>query len=90
MSSKRETAAIAGVGVVACAACCAGPIMGVLAAIGIGTAAGVALFGVVAVVVGVAAAVFVVVRRRRRQAAGCSVPVGLSVPVAFGETRGRL
>ena len=36
--------AIVGVGAVACAACCVGPILGSLTAIGLGTAAGVALF----------------------------------------------
>jgi hypothetical protein len=44
MSRKKENTAIVGVGVVACAVCCAGPILGVLAAIGLGTAAGFALF----------------------------------------------
>ena len=66
MSRKKENAAIVGVGVAACAVCCAGPILGVLAAIGLGTAAGFALFGTVAIVVGAAAAAFVMVRRRRR------------------------
>ena len=44
MSAKKENTAIMGVGVAACAVCCAGPILGVLAAIGLGTAAGFALF----------------------------------------------
>jgi hypothetical protein len=55
--------------------CCAGPILGFLAAIGLGTAAGVALWGVGALVVGAALTVFVVVHRRRR-AASCA-PVGV-------------
>ena len=45
MRTVKENATIIGVGVAACAACCAGPILGVLAAIGLGTAAGIALFG---------------------------------------------
>ena len=44
-AKKKENAAIVGVGVAACAVCCAGPILAVLAAIGLGTAAGFALFG---------------------------------------------
>ncbi len=36
MSASKENAAIVGVGAVACAVCCAGPILGILAAIGPG------------------------------------------------------
>lgn len=70
MSVKKENVAIVGVGAVACVACCAGPILGFLAAIGLGTAAGFALFGTVALPVG-ALAIVIVVRRRRRRAASC-------------------
>ena len=52
MSAKKDNATIVGVGVAACAACCAGPILGVLAAIGLVTAAAFALFGTFAVLVG--------------------------------------
>lgn len=69
MSTKRESAALVGVGAAACAVCCAGPILGFLAAIGLGTALGAAIWGVGALVVGAVVAVFVVVRRRRRAAA---------------------
>jgi mercuric ion transport protein len=75
MSGKRDGAALVGVGAAACAVCCAGPILGFLAAIGLGTAAGAAVFGVSALVVGAAIAAFVVVHRRRR-AASCA-PVGV-------------
>lgn len=78
MKIKRENAAIVGVGAAACAACCAGPIIGLLAAIGLGTAAGFAMFGSIALLVG-AIAVIVVVRRRRRRAASCE---GVTTPVA--------
>jgi hypothetical protein len=61
-----------GVGVAACVVCCAGPILCVLAAIGLGTAAGFALFGTVAIVIGAVLIAFVGVRRRRR-AAACAV-----------------
>ena len=66
MSAKKENATIIGVGVAACATCCAGPILGVLAAIGLGTAAGLALFGAIAIVLGAAVLAFAHVRRRRR------------------------
>ena len=66
MNEKKINVATIGAGVAVCAVCCAGPIIGVLAAIGIGTAAGYALFGVAALVVGALVATFVVLRRGRR------------------------
>ena len=71
MSIKKENATIVGVGAAACVACCAGPIIGFLAAIGIGTAAGFALFGTISLVIGALTVAFVV-RRRRLRAATCS------------------
>jgi hypothetical protein len=71
MSTKKEGAAIIGVGAAASAACCAGPILGILAAVGVGTAAGFAAFGGAALAIG-ALAVVVVLRRRRRGAASCA------------------
>ena len=55
MSAAKENATVVGVGVAACAVCCAGPILGVLAAIGLGTAAGLALFGGIALLIGAVA-----------------------------------
>ncbi len=84
MSGNKDNATIVGVGVAACAACCAGPMLAVLAAIGLGTAAGFAVFGLIAIAVGAAIAAFVAVRRRRR-ASSCApvsaepTPVHLSV-----------
>ena len=69
MSTKKETAAIVGVGVAACTACCAGPLLAFLAALGLGTAIGVALFGTIGVVI--AAIVVVILVRRRRTSAAC-------------------
>ena len=86
MSAKKDNAAIVGVGVAACAVCCVGPILGVLTAIGLGTAAGAALFGSLALVLGAGAVVYVVTRRRRR-AATCALPNEGPVPV--GLTRPR-
>ena len=70
MSSKKQDVALIGAGAAACAVCCAGPILGFLAAIGLGTAIGVALFGSIAIVAGLAAAT-VVLRRRRRSQQSC-------------------
>jgi hypothetical protein len=79
--SRKENAAVVGVGAAACAACCAGPILGLLAAIGVGAAGGFWLFGVVgllaATVVG-----FVHIRRRRRpsKCAPVEQPVEIAPP----------
>jgi cytochrome c biogenesis protein CcdA len=89
MSSRRENAAIIGVGVAACAVCCTGPILGVLAAIGLGTAAGFALFGTIAVLLGAAAIAFVLVRRRRRAVAHTLADASAPVPVGLTEIRTR-
>ncbi len=89
MSAKKENASIVGVGVAACAACCAGPILGFLAAIGLGTAAGLALFGAVAILIGGTATLFVLARHRRRTTACSSVDAATSVPVALTEVRTR-
>ena len=78
MSIKKENATIVGVGAAARVACCAGPIIGVLAAIGIGAAAGFALFGTISLLVG-ALAVAVVVRRRRRAATCDTAPATVAV-----------
>lgn len=87
-ATKNDNAAIVGVGVAACAVCCAGPILGVLAAIGLGTAAGFALFGTLAIVLGAAAAAFVVVRRRR--SAACALTeTPEPVAVELTDTRSR-
>ncbi|MGD9795257.1 MAG: hypothetical protein AB7V43_17460 [Acidimicrobiia bacterium] len=85
MSAKKDNATLAGVAIAACAACCAGPILGVLAAIGLGTAAGFALFGTIAIIGGAAIVALVLLRRRRRQRAVCSAAVATEAVVAtFG------
>ena len=91
-SSQRQGAALVGVGVLACAACCAGPIIGLLAAIGLGTAVGVAMFGAIALVVGGIALLFVLRRRHRRSASSCqsgSVSVEMSAALARSADRDR-
>lgn len=86
MNAKKENAAILGVGVAVCAVCCAGPILGVLAAIGLGTAAGAALFGAAALPIG-ALAVGVVMFRRRRRATTCTPVAAEPVPVELSGVR---
>jgi uncharacterized membrane protein YhiD involved in acid resistance len=71
MSSRKEGAAIVGAGVAACAVCCAGSIGGILAAIGLGTAVGVALYGAAALVAGTMLVLVLLLRRRRRRTNGC-------------------
>lgn len=83
MRTKKENVAVVGVGAVACAACCAGPILGFLAAIGLGTAAGFALFGTAALAVGALTTV-IVLRRRRRRANTCAATprqVAVEMPI---------
>ena len=87
MSTRRENLAIIGLGAAACTVCCAGPILGFLAAIGLGTVAGVLMFGAVGLVVGVLG-VAVVLRRRHRQIAARSDACG-SVDVAMSTVPSR-
>lgn len=84
MSAKKESATILGVGIAACAACCVGPILGVLAAIGLGTAAGFLLVGTVALFVGATVIALVILRRR---AAVCTPMTVNPAPVEFSGTR---
>ena len=88
MSAKKQNASILGLGLAACAACCAGPILAVLAAIGLGTAAGFALFGTTAIIVGAAIMAFVVIRHQRR-AQSCSSRESVPVPVELTDMRAR-
>jgi membrane protein implicated in regulation of membrane protease activity len=67
----RAGLGVLGAGAAACAACCAGPVLGFLAATGIASVLGALVFGVVglAVVLAVAAVFW---QRRRRRAGHCS------------------
>jgi hypothetical protein len=86
MSTNKDAATIVGLGAAACAACCAGPILGVVAAIGLGTAAGYALFGTIAILVGAALIALVMIRRRRRASACSSSGASAPVPVTLTQT----
>jgi hypothetical protein len=80
----KTGAGVLGVGAAACAACCAGPILGFLAGVGLTAAVGAVLFGVVGLVVALAAGA---VLWRRRQARRCQP--GPSEPVAVEAPRLR-
>jgi hypothetical protein len=83
VSRAKDGAGIVGLGLAACAVCCAGPILGFLAAIGLGTVLGVAIFGVAGLAIALLAVVPIV--RRRRQHSACA-PVEESVPVTLGRS----
>lgn len=61
------TGAIVGVGAAACAACCVGPIIGLVSALGIGTALSGLIFGAAGLIIAGAVALLLVHRRRRGQ-----------------------
>lgn len=88
-TKKREHTAIVGIGIAACVACCAGPILGVLAAIGLGTATGVAMFGAISLVVGAAAAGVILQRRHRRRTVCSPADPAAAVHVELGAARVR-
>jgi hypothetical protein len=82
MSTTKQAA---GVVAVACVTCCAGPIVGVMTAIGVGTVIGVAALGIAGLTV-VLLVVPVLIRRRRarRQTNACGAATPQPVPVALG------
>lgn len=83
MNGKRDNVAIVSVGAAACVACCAGPILGVLAALGIGTVAAGLLFGTIGLVVAAVVIVVILQRQQGRSATKCAddvVPVEAETP----------
>jgi Flp pilus assembly protein TadB len=68
-ADARAGAGILGLGAVACAACCAGPIVGFLAAAGVTAVLGAVVFGIAGLAV---VAVVVAVLWRRRRTRSCS------------------
>jgi hypothetical protein len=77
MADRGEGLGALGVGATACVVCCAGPVIGFLAAAGIGTILGVALFGAVGLVVAVLALIPILRHQR-------ATPDADPVPVEFG------
>ena len=81
MDTPRPKAGLGlvGAGAAACAACCAGPVLGFLAATGIASVFGALLFGAVGLIVVVAVAA--VLWQRRRCRAGNCTPESGPVPM---------
>jgi hypothetical protein len=63
---RRNGIGVVGVGAAVCAACCAGPVLGVLAAAGLFTVIGVAVFGLAGLLTAVPLGWWLLRRRRRR------------------------
>jgi mercuric ion transport protein len=76
----RDGAVAAGVGVAACAVCCAGPVLAILGAVGLGTLAGVATFGVIGLLIALLAVPVLVGRRRSRCAPADPHPFPVDAP----------
>lgn len=87
MKSNQQQLLGVGVAGVACAACCAGPVIGFLAALGLGTAVGLAGSVLAGVLIAIAGILLVQRRRRARQTA-CAVP-STAVAVAAPTVRAR-
>jgi len=87
MSAKRDAAPIVGIGVAACAACCAGPILGFIAALGLGAVASVALFGTLGLAIALVVGTILV--RRRRERVACAVPTVTESVVEMSPARVR-
>lgn len=73
--SPKAGLRVLGIGAAACAACCAGPILGFLAATGIASVLSAVVLGVVGLVAVLAIAAVLLVRRRR-QAHECTPTQG--------------
>ena len=81
-SNPKAGLGVLGVGAAACAACCAGPILGFLAATGIASVLGAAVFGIVGLLIVLAVAAVLYQRRRdaRRCEPATTGPVPLDAP----------
>lgn len=82
MTTKtNKPLSILGVGAAACAACCAGPLIAFLAATGVLTAGGLALFGTVGLLIAIPGIAFILRRRSRTRACTTSsTPVTVAAP----------
>ena len=79
--TNKDAMSVVGVGAAACAACCAVPIMGVIAAAGLAAAVAYAAAGAIALTIAVPALVWAI--RKRRAAPTCSTDPGPQ-PVELG------
>jgi hypothetical protein len=81
MTTTKKPFGMLGIGAAACVACCAGPILGFVAATGLLTVTGLALFGTVGLLIAVPAIALIV--RRRRRPSTCTPsnePVTIAAP----------
>ena len=85
--NPKASVGVLGAGAVACAACCAGPILGFLAATGIASVFGAVVFGVAGLLV-VLAVTAVLYQRRRRKARQCAPATG-AVPLDAPQLKTR-
>jgi hypothetical protein len=86
--AKRDGLGILGLGAVACAACCVGPIVAFFGGLGVVGIAGTMLFGAAGIgIVAIAAAALHAVRRRR---AGRACPPNRAEPVTVGPPTRRV
>jgi hypothetical protein len=87
----RRFAGPLGLGVAACAACCAGPLLGLIGGLSLAGSAVALGFGatLIAVLLVVVALAVLVVRRRRQQASLCATGIAVDEPVAAPVVRTR-
>lgn len=78
--TMRDAGGVLGLGVAACAACCAGPILALLGGLSILGFASTAVIGVAGLIIGALALVALLAMRRRRAAASSARTEG-PVPV---------
>ena len=75
--TNKQGAGLLGIGIAACAVCCAPPLLAFLAAASAGTLVSFAMFGVGGLGVAVVAAVVLLRRRQRPEATPFEMPVTL-------------
>ena len=87
MTVSKNGAKTVGFAAAACVACCAGPIIGFLVAVGLGTVLGVFAFGAAGLAVAGVGGLWWLRRRRRQQS--CAPQATTPVPIAAPTVRTR-
>lgn len=88
----KRVAGPLGLGVAACAACCAGPVLGLIGGLslaGSAVALGLGATLIAALLLVVAAVVLVLRSRRRHQASACAIGLAIDEPVSTPQVRTR-
>ena len=82
---KRDAFSVVGIGVAACAACCAAPILALVGGLSLAGAVGSLFIGVAGLVVALLAGIAYAIVRRQRGQTSCSTaparPVSVTTPV---------